>query len=457
MRLLFDRGTILVDPPNAMGASDLPGVLWDQRVLALRAPAWRYPAVRAQALASGVNLRNEVRPRDRGPTGPWRPIGLRPYQEEALAAWLGAGQRGLVVLPTGSGKTRVAMAAIQRTGLHALCLVPTRVLLHQWQAALTPFCAGAVGRLGDGIRKVAPVTVSTYESAIRLMPSLGSAFDLLIVDEAHNFGGTLREEVLEMSIAPSRLGLTATPIEEGPALARLEELLGPTVYRRSIADLAGRWLSRFEIVTVEIDLEEDERRSWEEDMGTFRPFFREFRRCSPGGAWEDFARVASRTGEGRRALCAWRRARRLLAFTHGKAEAVGDILARHRDGRILVFTADNETAYAISREHLIMPLTCDIGREEREDALSRFRDGRLRALVSCRVLNEGLDVPDADIAVVVGGTGGEREHVQRVGRLLRPAEGKTAIVYELVARGTSEVWQAMKRRRGLGSAVAAPV
>jgi superfamily II DNA or RNA helicase len=103
----------------------------------------------------------------------------------------------------------------------------------------------------------------------------------------------------------------------------------------------------------------------------------------------------------------------------------------------------------VAREQLVMPITCDIPRAERTRALDRFRRGELRALVSARVLNEGIDVPDAEVAVVVGGTQGEREHVQRVGRLLRPAEGKAAVVYELVMSGTSEVQQARRRRAGL--------
>ncbi len=126
-----------------------------------------------------------------------------------------------------------------------------------------------------------------------------------------------------------------------------------------------------------------------------------------------------------------------------------DLLSRHRDSRVFVFTADNEAAYTVAREHLIMPITCDIGRKERAEALARFERGELRALVSARVLNEGLDVPCADVAVIVGSAHGEREYVQRVGRLLRPADGKCALVYELVTRGTSDVHQALRRRKGL--------
>jgi superfamily II DNA or RNA helicase len=67
------------------------------------------------------------------------------------------------------------------------------------------------------------------------------------------------------------------------------------------------------------------------------------------------------------------------------------------------------------------------------------------------VLNEGIDVPDADVAIIVGGARGEREHVQRIGRLLRPVAGKRAVVYELVTMATSEARQAAERRRGLAA------
>jgi superfamily II DNA or RNA helicase len=96
-----------------------------------------------------------------------------------------------------------------------------------------------------------------------------------------------------------------------------------------------------------------------------------------------------------------------------------------------------------------MPFTCDIRRKERATVLERFRRGELRALVSARALNEGIDVPDAEIGVIVAGRLGEREHVQRVGRLLRPSEGKRALIYEMVVRSTAEVRQAARRAEGL--------
>ena len=184
-------------------------------------------------------------------------------------------------------------------------------------------------------------------------------------------------------------------------------------------------------------------------MAAFRAVHGRFIRLHPAASWDDFVREAASTNEGRRAVVAWRSCRRLLAYCRGKRARLRDVLREHAGARVLVFTGDNEAAYDVAREHLIMPLTCDIGRSERDVSLAAFRSGELRALVSAQVLNEGLDVPDADVAVIVAGRLGRREHVQRIGRLLRPSPGKRAVVYELVVRGSIEVGQAARKRAGL--------
>jgi superfamily II DNA or RNA helicase len=359
------------------------------------------------------------------------------------------------VLPTGSGKTRIALAAMAATRTACLCLVPTRALLAQWVAALRAVWDGPIGRFGDGERVLAPVTVATFASAYRHMPAIGDRFGLLVVDEAHHFGhgaapeGLLgsQDDALEMSIAPLRLGLTATPPPPGAAASRLADLVGPVVFERSVGDLAGPYLAPFERITWSLALDPEERREYDALREVYRRAWRAFQGNHLGASWEDFLHHAARTDDGRRGIAAWRRSRRLLAFPRRKREALALLLGRHRAQRTLVFTADNDTAYRIAREQLIMPLTCDIGRRERDDVLGRFRAGALRALVSAQVLNEGLDVPDAEVGIVVGGRRGEREHVQRVGRLLRPGEGKRAPVYELVVPQSGEA-RAAERRWG---------
>src|SRR5262245_1084569 len=120
MRLVFVRGTILLrEPPAGFDPAGLPGVLWDPRVAAFRAPARHHPTLRALLQSRALPVVDEV-PRP-APPGAFAPVTLRPYQEAALCAWELAGRRGLVVLPTGSGKTRVAIAAMARAGCATLC------------------------------------------------------------------------------------------------------------------------------------------------------------------------------------------------------------------------------------------------------------------------------------------------------------------------------------------------
>lgn len=450
MQLQFDRGTIVIsDAPAEIDVRELPGVLWDPRTSQCRAPGYRYTDLLEHLRRLSIPVVDRVTEANTT-SNRARSVALRPYQESALSAWQIAGSRGVVALPTGSGKTHLALGAIASTGAASLILVPTRVLMAQWCTQIASVLGVQAGCYGDGQRRIGRVTVATFESAYRHMARIGNRFGLLIVDEVHHFGYGHREDALVMCTAAMRLGLTGTPPQESPATQRLLQLIGPVVYQLSIADLTGSYLAEFELTTLTLPLNEIERAAYEIDMARFRPVCRQFFRFNAMASWVDFMRSARRTLEGRQALASWRRARRLIAFTEAKRRALASLLDQHRGAKTLVFTSDNETAYAIAKGELVMPITCDINRKERADALDRFRRGELRALVSARVLNEGLDVPDADVAIIVGGSSSEREHMQRVGRLLRPAPGKRAQVYELVAAQTSEEAQSERRGRSLG-------
>jgi superfamily II DNA or RNA helicase len=351
----------------------------------------------------------------------------------------------VVALPTGAGKTLVALAAIARLGVAALCLVPTRVLLDQWARALAACWPHPIGRLGDGEHQVAPVTVATYASAVVWAPRIGDRFGLVIVDEAHHVGAWCPADMFEMLVAPARLGLTATPPERSGALARH---VGPVVYALGVDDLAGDALAAYDVITVPVALERDERLRYRELRGRFATVYAELARATPGLGWNEFVGLAATRADGKHALEAWRAYRSIIAYPAGKRDALRELLARHAGSRTLVFTSDNATAYAIARELLVMPITHEIGKAERAWALDRFRAGELPVLVSSQVLDEGIDVPDADIAIVVGGSSSTRRHVQRIGRVLRPRDGKRARVYELVVGETKEVEYVERRRAG---------
>jgi superfamily II DNA or RNA helicase len=449
MQLVFDRGTLLLRG-TLTDTACLPGILWDPRVGAWRAPACHHRELSRELARRYPDFQDEVRPQLEG-VPPVTCPDLRPYQAAAIAAWERAGRRGIIVLPTGAGKTRAAIAAMVRTGLRTLCMVPTRVLMAQWVQTLGEAGFKSIGEYGDGRRIEQPVTVATFASAFRNVETFGNRFDLLVIDEVHHFGAGGGDETLEMCTAAARLGLSATLPEGEIRRVRLDALVGPEVYRASVDELVGRYLATFELVTISVALTPSERHDYDTELSVFRPMCRAFFESAPGASWSDFVSTAGRSEAGRRALAAWRRSHIIVRYCAAKRAAVSDLLLRHRDARILVFAADNDTAYAIAREHLVQPITCDIGAAERARALQRFSKGELRILVSARVLNEGLDVPAADIAIVVGGSQGSREYIQRVGRVLRPSEGKKALVYDLVTRGTFEVPRVNRHRRALAS------
>lgn len=444
MRISFDRGTVVIEcAGTALDPKSLPGVTYDPRVHVWRARADAYSQIRVRLSDEGVRYSDEIRPRAVHASQP--PPELRWYQEEAISAWIAAGHRGVVALPTGAGKTVLATSAIARLGVATLCLVPTRILLDQWCKTLATVFDD-VGRLGDGIYQPGAITVSTYASAALWAARLGDRFGLVVLDEAHHLGAACPIEIFEMVVAPARLALTATPPDD---MSRLGRHVGDVVYERAVSELVGDALAHYEHVMIPIELTPSERDRYREQRARFRPAYKAFQQAEPGASWREFLRAASRSRDGRDAVAAWRASRDLLAYPDGKRAALLELLARHRDVRILVFTANNATAYAIARELLVMPITHQIGRREREVALSRFRSGEAPVLVSSQVLDEGLDVPDAEVAIVVGGTASARRHVQRVGRVLRPRPGKRARVYELTVAATMETRQAHDRQRGL--------
>lgn len=453
MRLTYDRGTLLIETASFnRNLSGLPGIRWDSRVNKFRAPGYCYSLIQNELSKQQIEFLESVW-RIRHDLAKWNTPELRPYQSAALASWQLSGERGIVVLPTGAGKTRLGLTAMARLKKSTLCLVPTRVLMYQWVDEIQKFYTGPVGIYGDGNRKCEPITVATFESAYRQMGLLGNQFEFLIIDEVHHFLSGVRTEALQMSIAPQRLGLTATLSNGALKETEIYNLVGPMVYELNINDLKGTYLSNFEIISLHLDLTNWERDFYTVEIDLFDKFQKRFFQLCPEGRWSDMARHASKSEVGKRAMIGWQRIKKLLGFTQQKSEMLTKLLARHHKEKTFIFTSNTDTACKIAKNHLVMPLTCDIKKKERDKMLSFFRERKINTLVSCRVLNEGIDVPDAEVAIIVGGALGKREYIQRIGRLLRPLPGKKAIIYELVSRNTIEVRQFERMQRSLGAGI----
>ncbi|HEY8944858.1 MAG TPA: DEAD/DEAH box helicase, partial [Polyangiaceae bacterium] len=371
----------------------------------------------------------------------------RPFQAEALDAFRRAQGRGVVVLPTGSGKSHVAVLAIEDRRRSALVVAPTLDLVRQWYDLLRSSFATEVGLVGGGSFEVRPLTVTTYDSAYLHMQHLGARFGLVVFDECHHLPGETYQLAAEFCLAPFRLGLTATPERTDGRDAELTRLIGPIVYRKDIVELSGEYLAEYETVRVDVELTPAERSEYTEARKVYTDFLRSqgIRMSLPSG-WTTFVQRAARSSAGRRAFEAYLRQRELSLAASAKLCMVERLLDQHRADRTLVFTQDNATAYAVSRRFLVPAITHQTKVKERSQILERFARGEYNAVATSKVLNEGVDVPDANVAIVISGSGSVREHVQRLGRILRRSGEKRAILYELVSSGTGESFTSDRRR-----------
>ena len=456
IRLEFDRGTILVHGLER-GVEDgsskdsppvsLPGCAFDRRVGLWRAPARHYREIVTALTRNDVEHEDDAREYGEVELS----LGLErtpfPYQAAAVDAWAEGGKRGVVVLPTGAGKTFVAQLVMLRVQRPTLVVTPTIDLMQQWYGVLASGFDMEVGLIGGGYHEPLPVTVTTYDSAYLHMDRLGNRYGLVVFDECHHLPGPSYLLAAESLIAPFRLGLTATLEREDGEEWRLETAIGPVVYRQEIKELAGQYLSDYETTKIRVRLSNEERERYQESRAVYRDFLNAKNiRIGSSGGWARFLMATSQSEEGRRAFLAYREQKTIAQASTAKIRALERLFIQHSRDRVLVFTNDNDTVYRISRQFLIPAITHQTKVKERHEILEKFNSGAYPFLVTSKVLNEGVDVPAANVAIILSGSGSVREHVQRLGRILRRAEGKHAILYELVAEDTAEEFVSSRRR-----------
>ena len=444
IELSYESGTLL-----AGGGRPPEPFVWDGRTEQWRAPAGAYRKTVLALRESGTPYKDHASSFEKLSLESRVAMEPRPYQREALAAWRREELRGTVVLPTGAGKTAVAVRAIERTGRSTLVVVPTLALLKQWYSVLSDSFGASitVGLLGGGYHEITPLSVTTYDSAYIHAERYGDLFALVVYDEVHHLPAEKYAVIPQMLLAPYSLGLTATPERPDGRHELLPGLVGPVVYRRSPEDLAGTYLAPYETVSIPVELTAAERVEYEEADAVYRDFLRKHRLSmrSPED-WQRFIMVASTSHSGgREALLAARRRREIRASAERKGATLESLLKRHWEDRTIVFTKSVEEVYGLSTRFLVPGITYETPARERKEILDRFREGRYRAIIASDVLNEGVDVPEANVAVILAGSASRREYVQRLGRVLRPREGKRAVLYELVTEGTGD--EAASRRR----------
>ena len=375
---------------------------------------------------------------------------LREYQKQALDAWVANDKRGIIVLPTGSGKTVVGIKAISLLNIPTLVVAPTLDLVDQWCSRLKNEFKVEVGVLGGGEWDIKALTVSTYDSAYIHADKLGNRFGLIIFDEVHHLPAVGYRNIAEMFASPCRMGLTATFEREDGLHAELNRLVGGKVFEKRVKELTGTHLSPFRLEKIVVELTEEEKEKYARNQKIFSDYLARINLTIRSPA--DFQKLIMRSGRdpgARRALLARNKARDIAYNGISKIGKLSEILKKHKESKIFIFTEHNKLVHRISRQFLIPSITYRTTGKERSETLDRFRSGVYRAVVASKVLDEGIDVPDADVGIILSGTGSERAFIQRLGRILRKKEGKEAVLYEIISAETSEVNTSRRRKRPL--------
>ena len=469
--LTYDNGSITIRG----GISHIPYASFDPRTNCLRAQALYYqnilnylnqseieyddshvldlipsPNITLDENNSGSNYVNSD---NNANSNPPNPISLRDYQQKALDMWIKAGKRGCIVLPTGSGKTIIGVKAVEVINSASLVIVPTIDLMDQWTSVLSKYFSNIkIGNLGGGLDDIQAITVCTYDSAYIRAPNIGNKFALIIFDEVHHLAAPGYRSIAEQFASPFRLGLTATIEREDNLHKDFPRLVGGgIVFEAHASDLAkNKHLSSFEIERRHVDMLPDEVEEYKRNIAIYQTSLMKMGlKMNYSDSFRKLIMMSGRSTIARQAVLARNKAMDIALNSKSKIEELREILSENKGRKTIIFTQHNKLVYKISNQFLIPFITYKSTKAERQDALQGFKDGKYTALVTSKVLDEGVDVPDAEIGIILSGTGSSREFIQRLGRLLRPKpffNGKAKLI-EIVSSGTREMGTSAKRKR----------
>jgi DNA excision repair protein ERCC-3 len=342
-------------------------------------------------------------------------IDLRDYQREWVDAFIEK-KAGVLVGPPGSGKTVAGMGVLEAVGGETLVLVPGRELAVQWREELlahTSLSEDQIGEYHGGVKEIRPITIATYQTAG--MDRHRSLFDsrrwgLIIYDEVHHIPSRVYRRSADLQ-AKHRLGLSATPVRESDDEQEIFTLIGPPI--------GTDWTKLFDAGYVQEPEVEIRYVPWRDDE-----------------AQNEYAAADGRERH------------TIAAMNPAKVDEVRSLLAQHDDAKALVFVDWLDQGRDISEALDVPFISGETPHWERERLFERFREGDLRTLVVSRVADEGIDLPNAELAIVASGLGGSRRQgAQRAGRTMRPAG--SALVYVLATRGTTEEDFAQRQTRHL--------
>lgn len=447
--LKFDQGTLTLADWTSEGIagvfSDQNPWLWDGRANVWRCDAWHYCSVKRQIDLRAWQVEDWA---TEWPVVQFPQVSLpslRTHQREAVERWLEP-KSGVVVMPTGTGKTEVALKLMAALQVPTLVVSPVRDLMYQWHRRILQGLGYDSGIVGDTAFDVRAVTVTTYDSAAIHAPKLGNRFQLLVFDECHHLPGDFRRDAARMSLAPYRLGLSATPERSDGRHADFSWLIGPTVYNLPIADVKGTILADYEVVRIPVHLNTQEQARYDQLSAEVRQFVYQRKQEDPQFRWRELCAESALDPAARSAILAFRHKQSIEDRATEKLRVLEDLFRLHTGTPIVVFAGSNAMAFEVSRRFLVPCLLSHCGKKERREILDGLQAGDYPALVANQVLDEGVDLPAVKVAVVIGGTASTKQARQRLGRILRRSGDAKAVLYEVICSETNEAKRSRRRR-----------
>jgi superfamily II DNA or RNA helicase len=361
-------------------------------------------------------------------------ITLRPYQEEAYEAWLMKGRRGIIIAPTGTGKTVIACHAIMAANTPTLIITPRERILKMWQESLKVKFNLEATAFYDREKVLSNLTISIYNSVV-LHPWILDRFKMVILDEVHHVAAETFSQILFRLEGKDVMALTATLKREDGRHNEVAARL-PVVYCLDLATaIKNGYVSPIEIYPVSAPLTEMERKLYRDVEQKILKVRSELQAAKATGSSNTrWLEIQLKKLLNRR--------RQLLSRIPSKKRKVLELVKGCSEDRVIVFSESIDSIEELKNyltENGVSAETYHSGKPERvRDAIFAGWGKAFKVLLAVRALDEGIDVPEVATGIIIASGKSTRQLVQRQGRLMRPVEGKTAKLYVVYAESTYE-------------------
>lgn len=373
---------------------------------------------------------------------------LYDWQKKALRAV--SKKDGLVVAPTGSGKSlvgHIVVLSAVKESKSVLVVVPTKVIMNQWKKDLNELLSTygeKVNTISDGVYNPSGIDIAV----VNTIRDKKLEYDVMVMDECHRYQGEENRKIWTDNRIQKIIGLSATMEEKEEGL--LDYF--PILYEYGIEDAKNDGvINKYVVANREIELTSDERAEYHAHSSKVAEGMNFFN----GEMYKAISAIKKRQYPanviGADLMKAITARKQVVVKAENKLKEALQLIKGHKNDKIIVFSElieQVETLYELIRDDYRVSVYHS-KHKDREVQLKAFNEGINSIMLCAKALDEGYNLKEANIAIVMSGSSSKRQAVQRIGRVIRPKEGKESIVYQLYAGDTVEETWLKNRLEGI--------